>query len=134
MGSQKRIAKELSELMKTPPAGIEVALRDEADLYRWRVQMAGPDNSPYRSTARAAAGVSLQAADGVVRDQNLPPQRHERRQGHDVLRDATRRRVEAVDQAALGDRVRPEPTGGAHARRRRGGPHRRAVQQRSRAV
>ncbi|KAI2144416.1 hypothetical protein LOZ52_000017 [Ophidiomyces ophidiicola] len=48
MGSQKRIAKELSELMKTPPAGIEVALRDEADLYRWRVQMAGPDNSPYR--------------------------------------------------------------------------------------
>ncbi|WEW54980.1 ubiquitin conjugating enzyme [Emydomyces testavorans] len=48
MGSQKRIAKELSELTQSPPPGITVSLVDEADLYKWQVHMKGPDDSPYK--------------------------------------------------------------------------------------
>ncbi|KAL4897270.1 ubiquitin-conjugating enzyme/RWD-like protein [Aspergillus ambiguus] len=47
MGSQKRIAKELAELVESPPAGITVELANEANLYEWKVFMEGPDNSPY---------------------------------------------------------------------------------------
>ncbi|KAJ5577674.1 ubiquitin conjugating enzyme (UbcB) [Penicillium hispanicum] len=49
MGSQKRIAKELGELMESPPEGITVELADEANLYEWNVYMEGPEGSPYQS-------------------------------------------------------------------------------------
>ncbi|KAL1969621.1 hypothetical protein VTN77DRAFT_8174 [Rasamsonia byssochlamydoides] len=48
MGSQKRIAKELSELVESPPAGITVELANESDLYAWKVYMKGPEDSPYQ--------------------------------------------------------------------------------------
>jgi len=48
MGSQKRIAKELSELVQSPPAGISVTLADESDLFKWKVFMKGPEDSPYK--------------------------------------------------------------------------------------
>ncbi|KAJ5439569.1 Ubiquitin conjugating enzyme E2 B [Penicillium daleae] len=48
MGSQKRIAKELSELVESPPDGITVELADEANLYKWKVFMEGPEGSPYQ--------------------------------------------------------------------------------------
>ncbi|KAJ5103503.1 hypothetical protein N7532_004032 [Penicillium argentinense] len=48
MGSQKRIAKELSELTASPPDGITVTLLDEANLYEWKVLMEGPEGSPYQ--------------------------------------------------------------------------------------
>ncbi|PKX88537.1 uncharacterized protein P174DRAFT_516467 [Aspergillus novofumigatus IBT 16806] len=47
MGSQKRIAKELAELIESPPAGITVELVDESNLYEWKVYMEGPEGSPY---------------------------------------------------------------------------------------
>lgn len=47
MGSQKRIAKELSELTDSPPEGITVQLADESNLYSWKVFMEGPEGSPY---------------------------------------------------------------------------------------
>ncbi|KAJ5132531.1 hypothetical protein N7448_006689 [Penicillium atrosanguineum] len=48
MGSQKRIAKELAELVESPPAGISVELVDESNLYEWKVHMEGPEGSPYQ--------------------------------------------------------------------------------------
>lgn len=65
MGSQKRIAKvrvalrlqitnvsnrmqELSELVESPPPGIKVELADESDIYKWKVYMEGPEDSPYQ--------------------------------------------------------------------------------------
>ncbi|KAJ5492932.1 Ubiquitin conjugating enzyme E2 B [Penicillium diatomitis] len=47
MASQKRIGKELSELTASPPEGISVELADEADLFKWKVFMNGPEGSPY---------------------------------------------------------------------------------------
>ncbi|BDD62539.1 hypothetical protein MPDQ_000804 [Monascus purpureus] len=47
MGSQKRIAKELAELVESPPAGIRVELADESNLYDWNVYMEGPEGSPF---------------------------------------------------------------------------------------
>ncbi|PYH93659.1 ubiquitin conjugating enzyme [Aspergillus ellipticus CBS 707.79] len=47
MGSQKRIAKELAELVESPPQGIVVRLADESNLYAWNVYMDGPADSPY---------------------------------------------------------------------------------------
>ncbi|KAK2805266.1 hypothetical protein FQN50_006292 [Emmonsiellopsis sp. PD_5] len=47
MGSQKRISRELNELMQSPPAGIFVGLANDSDLYNWNVQMQGPEGSPY---------------------------------------------------------------------------------------
>ncbi|PYI01383.1 ubiquitin conjugating enzyme [Aspergillus sclerotiicarbonarius CBS 121057] len=47
MGSQKRIAKELAELVESPPEGIVVKLADESNLYTWNVYMDGPEGSPY---------------------------------------------------------------------------------------
>ncbi|KKZ66942.1 signal peptidase I [[Emmonsia] crescens] len=47
MGSQKRIAKELNELMESPPTGISVTLANGSDLYNWKVHMEGPESSPY---------------------------------------------------------------------------------------
>ncbi|KAF9893110.1 hypothetical protein FE257_012521 [Aspergillus nanangensis] len=47
MGSQKRIAKELAELMESPPVGISVELADESNLYAWKVHLEGPENSPF---------------------------------------------------------------------------------------
>ncbi|EEH20074.2 hypothetical protein PABG_02333 [Paracoccidioides brasiliensis Pb03] len=48
MGSQKRIARELNELMESPPAGISVNLANDSDLYNWKVSMQGPEASPYK--------------------------------------------------------------------------------------
>ncbi|OQD76099.1 hypothetical protein PENDEC_c005G03852 [Penicillium decumbens] len=48
MGSQKRIAKELAELVESPPEGISVELVDESNLYEWKVHMEGPEGSPYQ--------------------------------------------------------------------------------------
>lgn len=48
MGSNKRIAKEFSELVESPPPGITVELADESDLYNWKVYMKGPEGSPYQ--------------------------------------------------------------------------------------
>ncbi|RAK98281.1 putative ubiquitin conjugating enzyme (UbcB) [Aspergillus ibericus CBS 121593] len=47
MGSQKRIAKELAELVESPPEGILVKLADESNLYTWHIYMDGPEGSPY---------------------------------------------------------------------------------------
>ncbi|CAL5867509.1 uncharacterized protein PFLUO_LOCUS1728 [Penicillium psychrofluorescens] len=47
MGSQKRIAKELGELVQSPPDGITVELADESNLYDWKVHMEGPEGSPF---------------------------------------------------------------------------------------
>jgi ubiquitin-protein ligase len=33
--------------MTSPPAGVTVALADEANLYSWKVTMEGPPGSPY---------------------------------------------------------------------------------------
>lgn len=33
--------------MASPPAGITVALADEANLFEWKVTMEGPAGSPY---------------------------------------------------------------------------------------
>ncbi|GAQ36695.1 ubiquitin conjugating enzyme [Aspergillus niger] len=49
MGSQKRIAKELAELVESPPEGIVVKLADESNLYTWNVYMDGPEKSPYQN-------------------------------------------------------------------------------------
>ncbi|OKL60663.1 hypothetical protein UA08_04029 [Talaromyces atroroseus] len=48
MGSLKRISKELAELTESPPAGITVQLVDEADVYKWKVFMKGPQDTPYQ--------------------------------------------------------------------------------------
>jgi hypothetical protein len=103
MGSQKRIAKELAELIESPPAGITVELVDESNLYEWKVYMEGPEGSPYHvsyyamnvapeqdaaltivktterqipSQARPSHRVSLQTTDSVVRDEDLPSECH----------------------------------------------------------
>ncbi|OAP59229.1 hypothetical protein AYL99_06527 [Fonsecaea erecta] len=47
MSAHKRITKELGELTTSPPAGITVALADEANLFQWKVTMEGPAGSPY---------------------------------------------------------------------------------------
>ncbi|EED19898.1 ubiquitin conjugating enzyme (UbcB), putative [Talaromyces stipitatus ATCC 10500] len=47
MGSIKRISKELAELIETPPTGISVQLVDESDVYKWKVTMKGPEDTPY---------------------------------------------------------------------------------------
>ncbi|PLN74861.1 ubiquitin-protein ligase [Aspergillus taichungensis] len=47
--SQKRIAKELAELVESPPEGIKVELADESDLYLWNVYMEGPEGSPFQN-------------------------------------------------------------------------------------
>ncbi|KAF3492267.1 ubiquitin-conjugating enzyme E2 4 [Arthroderma uncinatum] len=47
MASQKRISKELNELLDSPPTGVTVALADDSNLYKWNVQMQGPEGSPY---------------------------------------------------------------------------------------
>jgi len=39
---------ELGDLTKTPPHGMNVALADEGNLYKWKVTMEGPSDSPYR--------------------------------------------------------------------------------------
>ncbi|KIX03228.1 uncharacterized protein Z518_06780 [Rhinocladiella mackenziei CBS 650.93] len=49
MAGQKRITKELGELMTSPPAGITVELVDESNLFQWKVTMEGPAGSPYAS-------------------------------------------------------------------------------------
>jgi thiol-disulfide isomerase/thioredoxin len=63
-GSQKRITKvctpcqrldpvliqsvqELGDLLTSPPTGIAVSLADESDIYKWKVVMDGPKDSPY---------------------------------------------------------------------------------------
>ncbi|OAL61984.1 ubiquitin conjugating enzyme [Trichophyton rubrum] len=48
MASQKRISKELNELLSSPPDGVTVALADDSDLYKWSVEMKGPEGSPYQ--------------------------------------------------------------------------------------
>ncbi|EFR05047.1 ubiquitin-conjugating enzyme E2 4 [Nannizzia gypsea CBS 118893] len=48
MASQKRISKELNELLSSPPGGVTVALADDSDLYKWNIEMKGPEGSPYQ--------------------------------------------------------------------------------------
>jgi Ubiquitin-conjugating enzyme len=38
---------ELGELLTSPPAGITVVLADESDIFKWKVTMEGPADSPY---------------------------------------------------------------------------------------
>ncbi|KAK3318822.1 ubiquitin-conjugating enzyme/RWD-like protein [Apodospora peruviana] len=47
MASQKRIAKELSECMANPPAGMRVSLANDADVHKWHIVLEGPPNTPY---------------------------------------------------------------------------------------
>ncbi|EXJ57320.1 ubiquitin-conjugating enzyme E2 D/E [Cladophialophora yegresii CBS 114405] len=47
MAAQKRIAKELGDLAKSPPAGMTVNLADESNIFEWRVTIEGPAGSPY---------------------------------------------------------------------------------------
>jgi hypothetical protein len=96
---------ELAELIESPPAGISVELVDESNLYEWKVYMEGPEGSPYHvsyyamdvapgqdaaltivnktterqipSQARPSHAVSLQTADSVVRDEDLPSECHQ---------------------------------------------------------
>ncbi|KAI9800535.1 MAG: hypothetical protein M1825_004084 [Sarcosagium campestre] len=44
-GGQKRITKELADVMQNPPEGIKVSLADDKDLFRWNVAMEGPEES-----------------------------------------------------------------------------------------
>lgn len=39
---------ELAELMESPPTGIKVELADESDVYKWKVFMKGPEDTPYQ--------------------------------------------------------------------------------------
>jgi len=48
-GSQKRIAKELADLTTSPLPGVDVSLVNESSLYQWKVQMKGPEDSPYEA-------------------------------------------------------------------------------------
>ncbi|KAI5288854.1 hypothetical protein KEM54_004781 [Ascosphaera aggregata] len=47
MGSSRRIAKELNEIIANPPAGCIVEVEDESNLHKWKVLMDGPEGSPY---------------------------------------------------------------------------------------
>ena len=38
---------ELAEITASPLPGVHVKLRDEADLYKWQIQLEGPQDSPY---------------------------------------------------------------------------------------
>ncbi|MCJ1480579.1 hypothetical protein MMC06_000734 [Schaereria dolodes] len=46
-GSRKRIAKELSDITKSPPSGMIISLISESDIHKWQILMDGPDKSPY---------------------------------------------------------------------------------------
>jgi len=45
--SQKRIAKELAEVLGNPPEGIAVSLVDESNVHNWNIVLDGPEGSPY---------------------------------------------------------------------------------------
>ncbi|EPE36696.1 UBC-like protein [Glarea lozoyensis ATCC 20868] len=45
--SQKRITKELAEVLGNPPEGIAVNLVDEGNVHNWNIVMDGPEGSPY---------------------------------------------------------------------------------------
>ncbi|KAE8442244.1 hypothetical protein EG329_003715 [Mollisiaceae sp. DMI_Dod_QoI] len=45
--TQKRITKELQEVLSTPPPGIKVNLVDESNVHNWNIIMDGPADSPY---------------------------------------------------------------------------------------
>ncbi|MCJ1376597.1 hypothetical protein MMC20_007840 [Loxospora ochrophaea] len=47
MSGQKRISKELAELTKTPPSGTSITLLSDSDIYSWKIDLLGPDKSPY---------------------------------------------------------------------------------------
>ncbi|MCJ1301190.1 hypothetical protein MMC08_003989 [Hypocenomyce scalaris] len=47
MSGQKRIAKELAEITRSPPDGIRVSLISESDIHKWQILMDGPSQSPY---------------------------------------------------------------------------------------
>ncbi|KAI9840574.1 MAG: hypothetical protein M1830_007930 [Pleopsidium flavum] len=46
-GGQKRIGKELAEITREPPEGVTASLVSESDVYKWRIVLEGPVNSPY---------------------------------------------------------------------------------------
>ncbi|PQE32186.1 ubiquitin-conjugating enzyme protein [Rutstroemia sp. NJR-2017a WRK4] len=43
----RRISKELLEVNENPIEGITVSLLKEDDIHQWKVEMAGPPNTPY---------------------------------------------------------------------------------------
>ncbi|KAF8857828.1 ubiquitin-conjugating enzyme [Acephala macrosclerotiorum] len=45
--TQKRITKELQEVLSSPPPGIKVNLVDESNVHNWNIIMDGPADSPY---------------------------------------------------------------------------------------
>ncbi|KAK4189428.1 ubiquitin-conjugating enzyme [Podospora australis] len=47
MASQKRIAKELTDVTSNPPAGMTISLPDDSDIHKWHVTMDGPSETPY---------------------------------------------------------------------------------------
>ncbi|KAI9858350.1 MAG: hypothetical protein M1824_004371 [Vezdaea acicularis] len=47
-GGQKRIAKELADILKNPPTGVTAKLIDEADIYVWHCTISGPEDTPYK--------------------------------------------------------------------------------------
>lgn len=47
MAAQKRIGKEFAQCVADPPAGMTIALPDEADMHKWHITMHGPSNSAY---------------------------------------------------------------------------------------
>lgn len=61
---------ELSELTSSPPAGIKVSLADESDLFKWKVTMEGPANSPYAVSHFSAVLEFLFKVASPPRDQN----------------------------------------------------------------
>ncbi|KAL8297312.1 hypothetical protein RB597_006413 [Gaeumannomyces tritici] len=47
MASIKRVTKELAECMASPPAGMDIAVPSESDLFLWHVTLQGPTASAY---------------------------------------------------------------------------------------
>ena len=47
MTAERRIKKELDEIIKNPPANCNAGLENENNLYIWSAMIFGPDDSPY---------------------------------------------------------------------------------------
>ena len=80
------------------------------------------------SQALPAHGIPLQATDSLFCNENLPPERNERRKRKYVPRHAPSRRMETQLEDRRSPSIRPSATIRADARRRRRGTDCRAVQ------